>query len=148
LPDGIFSDQKSQFGQSLEFLAMKDVGNWQFRLLYGQLVLWSFGIFSSYLVYVHILWSFGKFCGHLENFVVIWNILWSFGIHNLWSFRIFCGHFGIFSRFGMLYQEKSGNPAPVHSVFCCQTFPNHCRVHAALLLAQRFKYPNPSSVKT
>jgi hypothetical protein len=24
----------------------------------------------------------------------------------------FCGHIGIFSRFGMLYQEKSGNPGP------------------------------------
>jgi hypothetical protein len=25
--------------------------------------------------------------------------------------RYFCGHFGIFSRIGLLYQEKSGNPA-------------------------------------
>jgi hypothetical protein len=32
----------------------------------------------------------GIFCGHLEKFLVIWYI---------------------FSRFGILYQEKSGNPA-------------------------------------
>jgi hypothetical protein len=31
----------------------------------------------------------GIFCGHLVNFMVIWDI---------------------FPRFGMLYQEKSGNP--------------------------------------
>jgi hypothetical protein len=34
--------------------------------------------------------SFGVFCGHLVYFMVIWYI---------------------FSRFGMLHQEKSGNPA-------------------------------------
>jgi hypothetical protein len=37
-----------------------------------------------------ILLQFGIFYGHLVYFVVIWDI---------------------FSRFGMLYQEKSGNPA-------------------------------------
>jgi hypothetical protein len=46
------------------------------------------------LVYFMVLWSilrpFENFCGHLVNFIVIW-----------W----------IFSRFGMFYQEKSGNPA-------------------------------------
>jgi hypothetical protein len=26
-------------------------------------------------------------------------------------FGIFCGHFVYFSRFGLLWQEKSGNPA-------------------------------------
>jgi hypothetical protein len=38
----------------------------------------------------------------LVNFMDILSILLLFGI--------FCGHFGIFSRLGMLYQEKSGNP--------------------------------------
>jgi hypothetical protein len=43
-----------------------------------------------YLVYSWpILLIFAILCVHLVNFVVIWNI---------------------FSRFGMLYQEKSGNP--------------------------------------
>jgi hypothetical protein len=51
------------------------------------------------LLYVHwvcftaiwyILWPFGVFCGHLEYFMVTWHIL---------------------PRFGILYQEKSGNPA-------------------------------------
>jgi hypothetical protein len=45
------------------------------------------------LVYFIAVWSilrsFGIFCGHLVKFMVI-------GIH--------------FSRFGMLYEEKSGNP--------------------------------------
>jgi hypothetical protein len=38
LPNGIFSKQKSQFGQILEGLAMEDVGIcmlWLFGLLYG-----------------------------------------------------------------------------------------------------------------
>jgi hypothetical protein len=34
--------------------------------------------------------------------VVVWYILWSFGIFVVAWF--------IFPRFGMLYQEKSGNP--------------------------------------
>jgi uncharacterized Tic20 family protein len=46
------------------------------------------------LVYFMPIWSilllFGKFCGHVVYFMVIWYI---------------------FSRFGMLYHEKSGNPA-------------------------------------
>jgi hypothetical protein len=44
----------------------------------------------------------GKFYVHLVYLTVILYILWPFGI--------FCGHFGIFFRFSMLYQEKSGNP--------------------------------------
>jgi hypothetical protein len=41
----------------------------------------------------------GIFYGHLVHFTVFWYILWTFGI--------FCGNF---SRFSILYQEKSGNP--------------------------------------
>jgi hypothetical protein len=56
----------------------------------------------------------GKFWRFLQwkillYFMAIWFILLPFGI--------FCGHFGIvygylanFSRFGMLHQERSGNP--------------------------------------
>jgi hypothetical protein len=53
-----------------------------------------------------IFHPFSKFCGHLVHifyghlvffFTAIWYILWLFGIY--------------FSRFGTLYQEKSGNPA-------------------------------------
>jgi hypothetical protein len=51
-------------------------------------------------------------------FVDNWNILQPFGIHILLPFGIFyilpfgifCGLLLIFPRFGMLYQEKSGNP--------------------------------------
>jgi hypothetical protein len=66
LPDGIISNQKSQFGYILEGLRMENVGT-----------------FYAHLEYVIDIWSFG-------NFGVIWFI---------------------FPRFGILCQEKSGNPA-------------------------------------
>jgi hypothetical protein len=44
----------------------------------------------------------GIFYGHLVYSTAIWYILWPFGI--------FYGYFVCFSRFGMLYQEKFGNP--------------------------------------
>jgi hypothetical protein len=44
----------------------------------------------------------GKFYGDLVYFTAILYILWPFGM--------FCGHFGVFFSFGMLCQEKSGNP--------------------------------------
>jgi hypothetical protein len=42
------------------------------------------------------------FYGHLEYFTDIWGILGPFGI--------FCVHLVHFSGFGILCQEKSGNP--------------------------------------
>jgi hypothetical protein len=54
LPDGIFSNRKSQFGYILEGLAMEDVGIF--------LAIWS------------ILRQFGLFYGNLVYFVVIWYI--------------------------------------------------------------------------
>jgi hypothetical protein len=49
----------------------------------------------------------GIFYVHLVHFTAIGNILLPFGI--------LCGHLVFFPRFGMLYQEKSGNP-DVHIV--------------------------------
>jgi hypothetical protein len=46
--------------------------------------------------------NLGIFYEHVVYFTAIGNILWPFGI--------FCGHLVYFSRFGMLCQEKSGNP--------------------------------------
>jgi hypothetical protein len=69
LPDGIFSNQKSQFGKILEGLRMENVG-----IFYGQ----------------------------LKYFRAIWYILWSFG-NGLISWYLF-------HCFGILCQEKSGNP--------------------------------------
>jgi hypothetical protein len=69
----------------------------------------------------YILWQFGIFCGHLVHFVAIWYILWPFGI--------FCGHLVCFSRFGMFYQEKSGNPGSSHG-------PNYIAGECLLTLAQ------------
>jgi hypothetical protein len=66
LPDGLFSNQKSQFGYFV-------------RSCYGNL-----GIFYDHLVYFTAI-----FYGHLVYFVVTWYI---------------------FTRFGILDHEKSGNP--------------------------------------
>jgi hypothetical protein len=55
LPDGIFSNQKSQFGQILEGLAMENVS-----LFCGH--------FINFPAIWYILWPFGKFCGHLYIF--------------------------------------------------------------------------------
>jgi hypothetical protein len=70
LPVGLFSNQKSKFGEIFEGLAMKDVV---------------------------------VFYGHLVHFTVFCYILWTFGI--------VCGNLVYFFRVGILYQEKSGNPA-------------------------------------
>jgi hypothetical protein len=50
----------------------------------------------------------GKLYGHLVYFTAIWYILWPFG-----TFLVILVYF---SRFGMLYQEKSGNPDPHHTI--------------------------------
>jgi hypothetical protein len=42
------------------------------------------------------------FYGHLEYFIAIWDILWPFGTK--------CAHLVHFSWFGIMHQEKSGNP--------------------------------------
>jgi hypothetical protein len=46
--------------------------------------------------------DFGILYGHLIHFATIWYILWPLGIFN--------GYLVNFSRFGMSYQENSGNP--------------------------------------
>jgi hypothetical protein len=56
LPDGIISNQKSQFGQILQGLAIEDAG-----------------IFIAILSILrpngtHTLWLFGAFCGHFVHF--------------------------------------------------------------------------------
>jgi hypothetical protein len=67
LPDCIFSNQKSPFGQILEGLAKEDVG-----------------IFFGHLVYFidiwYLLWTFGIFYGHLVYFMDIWYIIPHFGM--------------------------------------------------------------------
>jgi hypothetical protein len=64
----------------------------------------DFGIFYGHLVYFTAIWyifcPFGIFCGNFLYFVAIWYI--------------FIVIWYIFSRFGMLFKEKSGNPA-VHA---------------------------------
>jgi hypothetical protein len=60
----------------------------------GKLALQVVGIFYDHLVYFAAIWC--TYC------TAIWYILWSCGI--------FYGHLVYFPRFGMLYQDKSGNP--------------------------------------
>jgi hypothetical protein len=56
------------------------------------------------------------FYGHLGYFMAIWDILWPFGIFygHLGYFMaicyILCSFWYIFSSFGIMSQEKSGNP--------------------------------------
>jgi hypothetical protein len=76
LPDGIFSDQKSQFGYIWQGLETENIG---------------------------------LFCGHLFCFVANCSISSPFGI--------FLVVWDTFPRFGMLYHEKSGNPAL--KLACC-----------------------------
>jgi hypothetical protein len=54
LPDGLFSNQKSQFGLILEGLARENLGIFFGHLVYFTAtgnILWSFGIFFGHLVY-------------------------------------------------------------------------------------------------
>jgi hypothetical protein len=62
LPDGIFSNQKSQIGYILKGRGMVYVGRFYGCLEYYKVIwqmLWSFGMY--------ILWLFGIFYGHLVN---------------------------------------------------------------------------------
>jgi hypothetical protein len=61
LPNGIFSKQKSQFGQICEGLAMEDVG-----IFYGH--------FVYFTAKWHNIWTFGTLCGHLVYFTPFWYV--------------------------------------------------------------------------
>jgi hypothetical protein len=54
------------------------------------------------------------FFDHLVYYMAIGNILWPFGI--------FCGNLVYFPRFGILEQEKSGNPALSYLEFFKRSF--------------------------
>jgi hypothetical protein len=58
---------------------------------------------SSLAKFWMALESVGIIYGHSEHLNAICYTLWPFGI--------FCCHLVYFSRIGMPYQEKSGNPA-------------------------------------
>jgi hypothetical protein len=92
LPDGLFSNQKSQFLYILEGLAMEYVG-----IFYGHLVTFS-AIWS-------IICPFGVFYGHLVYFMAIWYILWPFG--KFYGQLVYLLSSGIFPppRLGMWYKE-------------------------------------------
>jgi hypothetical protein len=53
----------------------------------------------------------GIFYGHLVHFTVFCYTLWTFGI-------IVRGNLVYFFRFGILYEEKSGNPAALERLLC------------------------------
>jgi hypothetical protein len=56
----------------------------------------------------------------LVNFKAIKSILLPLCI-SLWPFGNSCGYFCTFSSFGMLYQEKSGNPGRNEAAMGMQT---------------------------
>jgi hypothetical protein len=58
----------------------------------------------------------GIFYDHLVYFMAIGNTLWPIGI--------FCGHLVYFPCFGMLYEEKSGNPETVPKI-CVKSLPRN-----------------------
>jgi hypothetical protein len=65
----------------------------------------------------------------LMNFMTIWNILQTFGTFYISPFGTFCAHLVHFSGFGIMYQEKSGNPAAVPvSLIIRESIPFHCDV--------------------
>jgi hypothetical protein len=103
LPDGIFSNQKSLFGDSPEGLFIKKrlpgVGSRSSRFH----VFYHFHHFTAEPrgACNRRCWSI---FGHLVHFTAIWYILWLPIWYILWSIGV------LFSRFGMLHQEKSGNP--------------------------------------
>jgi hypothetical protein len=90
----------------------------QWKMLVYFMDIWSIlrtiGLFYGHLVYFTDIWSilrtFGLFYRHLVYFTDIWSILRTFGLfygHLVYSFPFW---WYIFLCFGMLYQEKSGNP--------------------------------------
>jgi hypothetical protein len=62
LPDGLVSDQNSQFGYILEGLAIEDVGVFYAHLIY---------LFYGNLIYFMAIWYI---------FQTIWYIFWQFGV--------------------------------------------------------------------
>jgi hypothetical protein len=100
------------------------------------------GIFYGLEVYFWAIWYifglFGIFLGYLVYFWAIWYIFGLFGI--------FLGYLVYFSRFGMLRQEKSGNPVKHFK----ETNLSEKRLHAQissiegtlLFLLERSKKPN------
>jgi hypothetical protein len=83
LPDGSFSNQKSQFGKNFQGLRLENVD-----------------IFYGHLEYLMDIWDILHMTIHLVHFVFIWYI---------------------FSSFGIMHQEKAGNPVgnmPILTVCC------------------------------
>jgi hypothetical protein len=66
LPDGIFSDHKSQFGSSLDGLAMEDVGMY---------ILWKFDVCTYFKAILYIFWPFGILGGNLVYFSSFWYVV-------------------------------------------------------------------------
>jgi hypothetical protein len=62
LPDGLFSNQKSQFGSILDGLAKENLDIFYDHFVYFTAIgniLWPFGIFCGNLVYLSPFWYFG-----------------------------------------------------------------------------------------
>jgi hypothetical protein len=67
----------------------------------------------------------GLFYGHLVHFTVVCYILW--------TIRIVLGSFVYFSPFGILYQEKSGNPGLLWVGFLITKVAHIFGLHVSML---------------
>jgi hypothetical protein len=59
------------------------------------------------------------FYGRLEYFTDVWDIFWAFGTFTYCSFGTF------YSGFGIMYQERSGNPAEGVLLFLIRAYFAH-----------------------
>jgi hypothetical protein len=71
------------------------------HLVYFMAICYFYGHLLYFMDIGYILWPFGIFYGHVVNIMAILN---SINLVCLWTFG------KCFPRFGMLYQDKSGNP--------------------------------------
>jgi hypothetical protein len=91
LPDGFFSNQKSQFGQIFEG------HRWLGKLLIYFMVIWN--ILRTFVIFYEHLWYFSNICDILRTSVIFYDHLVDF----VFSWYVFSG-------LGIMCQEKSGNP--------------------------------------
>jgi hypothetical protein len=85
LPEGLFSNQNSRFGSILESLRLENVD-----IFHGQL---------EYLM---------AFC--CDDFIYYFRLFQTILFYDNWVHFVFIWY--IFSGFGLMNQEKSGNPVP------------------------------------
>jgi hypothetical protein len=58
----------------------------------------------------------GTYMYLMDTWSILRSLLYFMDIwYSLWKFGIVCGNLVYFFRFGILHEEKSGNPEPIQS---------------------------------